>query len=184
MRSGLARFGYAGLIAILLGPVLVAAGVRIGVRSYCFKMDRKMAAQAATLSHAVEMELALQQARTAIRSISGTATGDFTGTEEFRHWLREAGKQRCITFQNLTLNKDASANPLTPALTATFQAKQSLPQILLLLHSLQTSPRLVFYDSIRLRLGDPSDPPVYVAEISLHAYSLAGLRAKSEPPTQ
>ena len=181
MRSGLARFGYAGLISILLVPVIVAAGVRIGVRSYCAKMDRTLVAQAATLSRAVEMELALQQARTAIRSLPKSATGDLTGTEEFGRWLREAGKQQHLVLQNLTFNKDPAANPLTPALTASFRVEQSFPRILLLLHRLQDFQRLILYDSISLRSVNQLAPPVYLADVTLHAYSIKSLKPKIEP---
>jgi hypothetical protein len=181
MQSGLARFGYAGLISALLIPFVVVVGVRLGVRSYCARESQKVAAQTRMLSRSAEMEIALQQARGSVRSIQGMLFHEFAGSEEFGRWLRETARQQHVVLQNLAFNKDPSASPLTPALTASFRIDQPLPQVLLLLQNLQTAPRMVLIDSIRLRLGAQNDPPTYSADVVLHAYSLTGLKQSAQP---
>ena len=181
MQSGLARIGAAGLIAGLLIPLIVVIGVRTGARTYCARAERKRMAQTATPAQASNMEAALLQTRTAVHSVRASTMRDFSGTEEFGRWLHEAGKQQHLVLQNLTLNKDPAANPHTPAFTASFHTEQPFSQLLLLLDSLQNSPHLVLYDTIRLRLENQGQPPVYVADVTLHTYSLTALKPKIEP---
>lgn len=181
MQSGLARFGYSGLVSALLIPFVVVVGVRLGVRSYCARENQKVAAQTQILSRSAEMEVTLQQARSSVRSIRSMVFHEFSSSEEFGRWLRESARQEHVVLQNLAFNKDPSSSPLTPALTASFHLDQPFPQILLLLQSLQASPRMVLVDSVRLRLGAQSDPPTYSADVVLHAYSLTGLKQAAQP---
>ena len=181
MQSGLAKLGYAGLILILLVPLLLIVGLRSGAHSYCVKAMHKVTEQNAAIVHAIEMEGALRQARAAIQAVKVSTLHDFTGTEDFGRWIHEAGKQQQLTLQNLTLNKDATIGQLTPAFTASFRVEQSLPKILLLLHNLQSPQRLVLYDAIHLHIGAPSDPQVYVADITLHSYALTSLKTILDP---
>ena len=180
MQTGLAKFGYTGLVAILLLPVLAAVGVRFSSRSYCARVDQELAAKTALVSNTAEMEGTLQQARTALRAATGPVINDLIETEEFGRWLHETTKQHHITLKNLALKKNPDANPLTPTLTASFRIEQPLPQILLLLQHLQAPSRLLVCDSVHLRLGSSDKPPLYAADITLHVYALAGIKSRTE----
>ncbi len=181
MRSGLTKLGYAGISALLLIPVAIIFCVRAGTHSYCAKYDQEAEDQAVILAQVAAMEGALQQARSAIRSIAGFATHDFTEAEAVGRWLHETANQQHLTFQNLTLKRDPSANPQVPTFIASFRIEQPLSQIILFLHNLQTPARMVVFDTVRLRMGDPGKPRPYVADITLHVYALSGLTSKSAP---
>jgi len=180
MQSGLAKLGYAGLLALLLVPMLAAVGVRFATCAYCRKSNRTVAEQTATLSQVVEMEGTLRRAHAAFRAVTESAAQDFSEPDVLGRWLHEIANRQRLTLKNLTLKKDPSANPIAPALTASFCSEAPLPQIILLLHNLQASNRLVVFDAIHMHLGDAGNTPRYVADITLHVYALSGFKPNTD----
>ena len=176
MRSGLARLGYTGMLALLLIPVLLAIGVRLTTRAYCTRANQAVAAQTATLSQLLDMECVLRQSRTALQSLTGTNVHDLADTGEVSRWLLETAAPLRLQLQNQTIKKDPAATSLNPAFTAAFRMEQPVPQLILFLHLLHAPSHLVVYDAVRLRLGDPGQPRPYVADVTLHIYPLAALQ--------
>jgi hypothetical protein len=173
MRSGLGRLGPLGIAAVLMLPPALYAVARYGAGHYCARTVRADAANRHLLACLPAMDLALQQAQSALRPFREGAPGDPGRAEVFGRWLIETARPAGVDIQGLTIQPVGQADPLTPALSADFRCEQEMADIVRLLQSLQADTRIVLFDSLRLRLVPRQTPPLYVLDARMRAHVVA-----------
>ena len=177
MRSGFDRVGRGGLVLILLMPVAAYLLIRGGVAAYCDRMENRLTSRRCLLAGVPDMEAACREARLTLDLFRRGAPGEPGTTDEFGRWLRETGKRHGVEVQGLVIGKESGANPHAPALRATFHADQHLGRLVPFLHGLQDDPRLVSFDTLRLRTSEPPVAGHYSMDVALQANVVSALES-------